>query len=548
MRFIFVSPQNFEKWDWRNLDAGGIGGSETCHIEMTWRLAERGYEVLSYTDIPSDCSRNWRNSNWFTLEEIDYSINGIWLMFRCPSYLDNFKDKKEKEIWFIAQDVDYPDLTDERIKKIDKYVVLSKAHADYTIEKYPALEKKIFLSSNGVRVDLIREIESEEKIERDPKRLIYSSSPDRGLECLLEIFKRAREYDSNLNLHIFYGFNNLDKLADRMTGIKRNKERILKLLDQENVFFHGRVGQKELYKEFLKSGVWCYPTEFSETSCITSMEAQCLGAIPITNPYWALKQNIYFGTIVHGQPYNDALVRARYVGELFRMTQNEHLQKQIRPTMMSQSRMSFSWNRVVNVFESYLLDIPIKDQRNSIYGHDLFVKKNLKGKILNIGCDNDQLQLKEDYGAFNVDVVKTNPFGVENKVDLIADIRDLPDSLKGKFDTVIVAELLEHLPKGDEVKALLQAKQCLRNGGRLIVTCPEETRTVEEQKELDITMGSGLDNYKEENWYTKDCPSHHYRKVKAEEFFNWLSLAELKVEKKQKLDYTWIEGFGVVCY
>jgi len=216
--------------------------------------------------------------------------------------------------------------------------------------------------------------------------------------------------------------------------------------------------------------------------------------------------------------------------------------------MMSQSRMSFSWNRVVNVFESYLLDIPIKDQRNSIYGHDLFVKKNLKGKILNIGCDNDQLQLKEDYGAFNVDVVKTNPFGVENKVDLIADIRDLPDSLKGKFDTVIVAELLEHLPKGDEVKALLQAKQCLRNGGRLIVTCPEETRTVEEQKELDITMGSGLDNYKEENWYTKDCPSHHYRKVKAEEFFNWLSLAELKVEKKQKLDYTWIEGFGVVCY
>ena len=41
----------------------------------------------------------------------------------------------------------------------------------------PYIADKLVLSSNGVRVDLIEELGPQE---RDPKRIHYSSSPDRG--------------------------------------------------------------------------------------------------------------------------------------------------------------------------------------------------------------------------------------------------------------------------------------------------------------------------------------------------------------------------------
>ena len=43
------------------------------------------------------------------------------------------------------------------------------------------------------------------------------------------------------------------------------------------VHYHGRVSQERLTQEFLTAGLWAYPTWFTETSCITAMEAQAAG-------------------------------------------------------------------------------------------------------------------------------------------------------------------------------------------------------------------------------------------------------------------------------
>ena len=45
MDFYLYSPVCFEKWDWRSSVKTGIGGSETSHVEMAWRLAARGHKV-----------------------------------------------------------------------------------------------------------------------------------------------------------------------------------------------------------------------------------------------------------------------------------------------------------------------------------------------------------------------------------------------------------------------------------------------------------------------------------------------------------------------
>ena len=64
MKIHFYSPNYIENWDFRNTIDIGIGGSETSHVEMAWRFARRGYEVISYSPINDDCPRFWKNVEW----------------------------------------------------------------------------------------------------------------------------------------------------------------------------------------------------------------------------------------------------------------------------------------------------------------------------------------------------------------------------------------------------------------------------------------------------------------------------------------------------
>src|SRR5205823_3803872 len=94
-------------------------------------------------------------------------------------------------------------------------------------------------------------------------------------------------------LHLYYGFKNWEYSAQfdpkQMDLINRLKQQIsdMKSLD---VVYHDRVNQQQLAEEFLSAGVWLYPTWFSETSCISAMEAQAAGVRMITSNIAALKE------------------------------------------------------------------------------------------------------------------------------------------------------------------------------------------------------------------------------------------------------------------
>lgn len=533
--FYFYHPVHFEKWDYRNSVTKGIGGSETSQVEMAWRLARRGHKVICYAPIPKDCPREWRGTIWKPLATAKFNAPGIWVLYRCPDKLDKFKKKHPRQqVWLMMQDESYPTWTKERAAKVDKVLALCPQHLKSTIKRNPYLKDKLIQTSNGVKMELIRQVEKS-KIVRNPKKLIYASSPDRGLANLLKIFKRAREYDPKLELHVFYGFNNINKLIGyqkRFGFYKRTKEEILELLKQPNVYFRGRVSQVRLYKEWLSAGIWCYPTNFTETSCITSMEAQALGAIPITNPLWALEDNVMSGTFIDGDAYDDRLVIARYTAEIVRIASTPEGQEMIRPTMMRNARGRFNWERWVDQWESW------------IYGFDKglyisqfnFQLKNAKGKILNVGCDIDPANLKK-IGAVNVDIVKISPIlKLKTKADIIADARKLPRKLWKKFDTVILGDILEHMNNKDILSTLLSAKKCLSHSGDIVITCPNDPRPVEAQHKVTDNEG-----------YAEGISSYHERPISIDHLSILIVQAGMKVKYYQEIDYTDFLGHGVIC-
>lgn len=254
MNVIFYHPVHFEKWNPEFPDQRGIGGSETSQIELAWRLAARGHDVISYAPVTDDwAGREHRGVRWEPLEKVDWTRPGVWLLYRCPSALDNFPaDHPVQQLFLISQDESYDSWNESRLDKLDRLVCLCEAHAESQARSFPGLRDRICISSNGIRVDLIRELEREPLPARNPHRLLYASSPDRGLRPLLHVFKRAREWVPDLELVIAYGYDNINKLEQLNPQVwkyqARERNHILKLADQPGVSWTGRIGQRDLWK------------------------------------------------------------------------------------------------------------------------------------------------------------------------------------------------------------------------------------------------------------------------------------------------------------
>lgn len=355
MRFIFFSTPSYEYWDWRNPEEKGIGGSETSHIEMAARLARRGHDVHSYGPVEFQGTRRGPGGEiWEQCKTVDAGRTGVWIIYRSPLAVAEIP-RDSGPVWLICQDVDYPEQwTPAALARVDRIVALCEEHAVFLRIRHPEQAHKVCVSSNGIRPELYQEI-AQAPPPRNPRRLMYASSPDRGLWYLLMIFERAREVVRDLELHVFYGFDNIDKVIEKHphSNLGANKERLLEMLKQPGVIHHGRVGQRELATEWFKTGLWVHPSSFPETSCITCMEAQAGGAVPVTNPIWACRDNVRWGTFVEGSAQDDALVRARYVLEVVKWSTQPELQEVYRASMMRDALEQFTWERWVTQWEAW---------------------------------------------------------------------------------------------------------------------------------------------------------------------------------------------------
>lgn len=351
---ISDSHSAYEYWDDLTPKTVGIGGSETSHVEMAIRLAQLGNEVVSFVPLKDKDGKynrsgvEWRSS--FKVNPIGFDL---FIIYRSPRLADFLP--LNARAWLICQDVDYKfswnSLNTTRGKKFEKIFALCNTHLEYFKNRdgYSKFKSSFDVTSNGIRSDEIAVSESlleELAIPRNPFKLIYASSPDRGLEFLLQIFPRVKEIVPQAELHVYYGFNNIDKTIESQgvqSFVYRDTQRVRQLLNQPGVVVRGRMGQEALKAEWLTSSLWVHPSNFSETSCITCMDAQASGAIPVTSPIWAVAENVRHGVFIDGD-LGSELVRSRYVLETVKLLLNPERQEAIRKEMMPWARKHFDWN------------------------------------------------------------------------------------------------------------------------------------------------------------------------------------------------------------
>ena len=356
----FYCSDAFEYWDEKSLDASvqsdkpaGIGGSETQVILLAREFSKLNYSVKIF----NKCKEQHFDSN-FDVEYIpfqnlsEYSKNVVYDYFVAERYLDCFDVPfKAKRIFSMIHDVflimQGRHQHDVKQNKIEKYFCLSNKHKQFVSQYHNIPEDKILMTSNGLDMSRFEN----KNIVRDPYRLIYSSSPDRGLEVLLPLFDRVKKEIPQTELHIFYGFENF-----------RDQNYVKKMLGEINkrkdVFYHGRVGQTQLGEQFMRSTVWAYPENFEETFCITALEAMAAGCACLTSDYWGITDTVKDGGIlipmndnrntVFTQEYQD-----KWVSECIKLLRDsKHLESWKQKGFERVAR--FTWETVAKQWDLYL--------------------------------------------------------------------------------------------------------------------------------------------------------------------------------------------------
>lgn len=281
----FYCGQNPEPWGPESLWTG-IGGSEEAAILMSRHLARLGWRVEVFAQTPGDRSFVHEGVHWASFRDFDPERPGdVFVAWRHPEFVKLGRSHRLVFHWLHNRQ-EWP-YADDVAAQVDRILLVSRHHR--TDAGFADVDpRKLYCSSNGLDEEFLRAPGGNE-----PHRIIYASCPARGLILLLELWPQLRRRVPDAVLDIYYGFTAVyDDMSEAFPGLKYIKARVFQLLDQEGVTFHGRVGQDRLAEAFAGAGVWAYPTECRETSCITAMKALAMGCLPVTSGYGALGETL----------------------------------------------------------------------------------------------------------------------------------------------------------------------------------------------------------------------------------------------------------------
>lgn len=345
---IICGP-GFEEWDPNSIKTG-VGGSEEAVIRMSNELRELGWKITVFANPREEKSYNGvQYKKWHNINYKD-EFNAL-ILWRNIGFLDVAPKAKFILLWL--HDVpNNPDFTEERVARVDKIAVLSEYHKsllrmqDSSGAFIPIPAEKIFLTSNG-----IPELKGEWK--GNPTRMFYASSPDRGLPYLLNAWPQIRKEVPDAELHIYYGFEIYDVIHANNPARVQWKNEVLQMMKQDGIIYHGRVGHDALHREIAKSGIWAYPTDFTEISCITAMKAQALGAIPVVTNFAALEETVKNGLRVDVDIITKE-GRKEYFNSLVELLKDPKKQQEIRKQMVPWAREYFSWKNVADSWDKML--------------------------------------------------------------------------------------------------------------------------------------------------------------------------------------------------
>lgn len=336
------------------LDYRPLGGTETAIIRISDELAKMGHEVYIYQETEFPPNPDPKGPHYISIREfVDMDSFDAAIVIR--GILEIFKDWKAKKNFYWFSD-SYKSMKtygvgDKRLaERADGLFLLSQWHVDTLCKSSGFPKDKTWIVNNGIHPQYFLGSEV-----RHPKRLIYSSAPDRGLVYMPRIYEALRKRHPDLELHVF---SSLDKYFTGWSRGYRQNENVKlyeTLASMPGCTLHGSILQKELAREFMKSSILVYPSNFEETSCITAMEAMAGGCAIVTSNIGALKETIQgAGVFIESKPGSDEYID-RFIEETDRLLNNPQRIQELAAVGLKRAE-NLTWEQAAKNMANYLIN------------------------------------------------------------------------------------------------------------------------------------------------------------------------------------------------
>ena len=185
-------------------------------------------------------------------------------------------DPDKKKIYYchdLPEDPESSRLSDPMYrKKFDKFVFVS----NWQMEKYNEVRGVEYNRSTVVKNSIVP-IDTTKRTKSDKIRLIYHTTPHRGLQLLVPAFVELCKRHDDITLDVYssfkiYGWEDRDAQYQEIFDICRN---------HPNIKYHGTVSNDEIREALLSADIFAYPSIWKETSCLSLIEAMSAGLLCI---------------------------------------------------------------------------------------------------------------------------------------------------------------------------------------------------------------------------------------------------------------------------
>lgn len=213
-----------------------------------------------------------------------------------PSILENFqiicsrpRELMEDKIrvFFahdLAQDPESAKFKDSKFRdQFHKFVFIS----NWQMQQYQMVhgvqyDTKSIVLESGIEPAKLDDIQKDDEV----IRLVYTSTPQRGLDILVAVFEKLAEKHENVHLDVFssfkiYGWEDADKQFEPLYDRIRSHPKMT---------YHGFVPNDTLKLHLNKCHIFAYPCTWVETSCRAMLEAMSAKLVCVHPNYGALPE------------------------------------------------------------------------------------------------------------------------------------------------------------------------------------------------------------------------------------------------------------------
>jgi glycosyltransferase involved in cell wall biosynthesis len=197
---------------------------------------------------------------------------------------------------------------------------------------------------------------------KDEVRLIYFSTPQRGLELLVPVFEELSKKHDNIHLDVFssfliYGWKEMDEKFNPLYDRIRNHPKMT---------YHGFGKREDLIEHLKKAHILAYPSVWKETSCRVLQESMSAGLMCVHSNLGALPDTSGGLTSMyqyHDDPNKHANVFYQILEHAVDVVNTDDAQKYLRfvkayaDTRFNLPKISEQWKHTLTVLKQQYPDI-----------------------------------------------------------------------------------------------------------------------------------------------------------------------------------------------